>query len=65
MCFLFSGASVSIVLANLIQPVVLIIYIRVRKLHSLTWGGMSAYLYHIIIISCSVYNHLTFQLSKV
>lgn len=36
-----NGASVSIVLANFIQPVVLIIYIRVRKLHSLTWGGWS------------------------
>ena len=37
----FSGASLSLTLTNTVVPVVLLLYIRARGLHKLTWGGWS------------------------
>ena len=34
-----SGAALSLVLTNYIQPIVLIIYARLSKIHKKTWGG--------------------------
>ena len=36
---IFSGASISLVLTNMSAPLLLILYVRVRKLHQKTWGG--------------------------
>ena len=36
---MFSGAAISLVLTNYFQPLILFVYMRVRKLHKQTWGG--------------------------
>lgn len=35
----YSGAAISVTIANWCQPVILIVYIRLRKLDRQTWGG--------------------------
>ena len=36
-----SGASISLVMATILSPVLLFAYIKWRKLHTQTWGGWS------------------------
>ena len=36
----FSGAAAALVIASYFQPAIIIIYVKARKLHKKTWGGM-------------------------
>ena len=35
------GAAISLVITNVMAPVILVVYMWARKLHRLTWGGWS------------------------